>query len=426
MSQLETLAEIAKSEPQSAYTAFTSGFKHRMTYFMRTIPNLQEVLQPLDDTINTKFIPAITEGHNCSEDDRRLLALPVRLGGLGLPIFTELCEREFRNSTIIIEEHVVEKKKVVKYVGDPFNQQGTNKDLIEDRVKKGQGRVISIISMCEEASLGKYLIQTLVLLYHTVFLKVLLFNCQAWSHLTNDNFKKLQTIQLKFLKRIMAVPQSTPNCFVYLELGILPIRYEIHTSQLIFLYHILTLNDDDPVRQTYIQCLKLYYEDNWANRTRELIMEYGLLVVDEEIMLLSRDEWKSKVEQKVQYKAFRSLQEECETQKKTRLLHYKNLSAQPYMKKLNTKASRLLFRIRCRMVPCKVNHKSSHSDLSCRAGCTVEESQEHLLNCPIIHPTSSHISTDFLFDEINVTDDIATINLLVERMQRVEEYNKEH
>ena len=104
MSQLETLAEIAKSEPQSAYTAFTSGFKHRMTYFMRTIPNLQDVLQPLDDTINTKFIPAITEGHNCSEDDRRLLALPVRLGGLGLPIFTELCEREFRNSTIITEQ----------------------------------------------------------------------------------------------------------------------------------------------------------------------------------------------------------------------------------------------------------------------------------------------------------------------------------
>ena len=69
-----------------------------MTYFIRTIPNLSAILKPLDDEIDSKFIPAITEGHQCSDEERKLLSLPVRLGGLGLPIFSELCEREYRNS----------------------------------------------------------------------------------------------------------------------------------------------------------------------------------------------------------------------------------------------------------------------------------------------------------------------------------------
>ena len=36
ISQIEVLSEIAKCEPQAAYSAFTAGFKHKLTYFIRT------------------------------------------------------------------------------------------------------------------------------------------------------------------------------------------------------------------------------------------------------------------------------------------------------------------------------------------------------------------------------------------------------
>ena len=65
---------------------------------MRTIPDLKEILLPFDQFIDNHFIPALTEGHALSGDERRLLSLPVRLGGLGIPIFSELCEKEFNNS----------------------------------------------------------------------------------------------------------------------------------------------------------------------------------------------------------------------------------------------------------------------------------------------------------------------------------------
>ena len=38
--QLELLSKIAAPELQSTYCAFTAGFKHKVTYTMRTIPDI--------------------------------------------------------------------------------------------------------------------------------------------------------------------------------------------------------------------------------------------------------------------------------------------------------------------------------------------------------------------------------------------------
>ena len=77
------------------------------------------MLQPLDDFLDQKFIPAITEGHILSEDDRKLISLPVRLGGLGIPIYRETCEREFSNSkrmTETLRHNIVTQERI--YVQD--------------------------------------------------------------------------------------------------------------------------------------------------------------------------------------------------------------------------------------------------------------------------------------------------------------------
>ena len=79
--QLRALSVIAKSQPQAAYACFVSGFRHKITYFMRTFPELHHHLDSLDTVIDSQFIPVITEGHLCSEDERLLLSLPWRMGG---------------------------------------------------------------------------------------------------------------------------------------------------------------------------------------------------------------------------------------------------------------------------------------------------------------------------------------------------------
>ena len=42
------------------------------------------LLRPLEKAIHQHFIPALTGQEICSKSERDLLALPVRLGGMGL------------------------------------------------------------------------------------------------------------------------------------------------------------------------------------------------------------------------------------------------------------------------------------------------------------------------------------------------------
>ena len=81
------LCKIAWCEPQAAYSGFIKGFKHKPIYFMRTIPNIKTQLKQLDDGIRPEFIPATTDGTNCSNTEIRLMSLPPGFGGLVIPIF---------------------------------------------------------------------------------------------------------------------------------------------------------------------------------------------------------------------------------------------------------------------------------------------------------------------------------------------------
>ena len=83
INEVAKLAEFALSQSQACYAAYTFGLKHRWTYFLRTLPDIQDLLEPLENAISNILIPAITE-RKCNQLERNTLALPVRLGGLGL------------------------------------------------------------------------------------------------------------------------------------------------------------------------------------------------------------------------------------------------------------------------------------------------------------------------------------------------------
>ena len=64
---------------------------------MRVTPGLPIKLKLLDTTINEKLIPAIV-GRKISPEDRKLISLPAKFGGMAIPILSELAI--YRSSTI--------------------------------------------------------------------------------------------------------------------------------------------------------------------------------------------------------------------------------------------------------------------------------------------------------------------------------------
>ena len=273
----------------------------------------------------------------------------------------------------------------VKVLGDLFNDKGNNKDLVNDRIQRGNACIVNSISLCNELSLGKYMLTTLIVLYGAVFLPTVLFNSQAWSDLKQSELYRLQVVQLKFLKRSMKVPSSCPNAGTFLEFGIIPIEGEIHARQLSFLHHILTLEASDPVYRMYMELKSFEHEINWANDMKSTLQKYNLISDEQKIKGMSKDTWKTLVKQQVESFWFNFLVQQCGVMKKTKHLRFDRMICQEYLTTMSPQDAQIIFRARMGCIACKGNMSSSYrGKMECRLCGDAEETQEHVVNCSFV------------------------------------------
>ena len=79
---------------------------------------------------------------------------------------------------------------------------------------------------------------------------------------------------------------------MYLERGILPIKYEIEMRQLLFLKCILDKKHVDPCLLTYNEIFKFENEPNWANNVFCLRRDYNVPLNDDNIKKMLVNHWK--------------------------------------------------------------------------------------------------------------------------------------
>ena len=60
LANVGNLTTIAKTQPHAAYSALTHGLSSKWTYICRTIPNISNLLKPLNNALRTELIPALT------------------------------------------------------------------------------------------------------------------------------------------------------------------------------------------------------------------------------------------------------------------------------------------------------------------------------------------------------------------------------
>ena len=96
--EIEKLSSFAVTQPHAIYAAFTRGLTSRWTFLVRTTPNIGNLLQPLEEAIRHKFLPALTGQSALPDAERDLLALPACLGGLSVIDPTRLSDSHHTSS----------------------------------------------------------------------------------------------------------------------------------------------------------------------------------------------------------------------------------------------------------------------------------------------------------------------------------------
>lgn len=291
-----------------------------------------------------------------------------------------------RNKEIKVPELEVEGKKVqeaklIKYLGDFFNEKGNNDDLIEDRAKRGTATTISIQGLMREASLGTHTLSVYLLLHNAIFISSVIFNSEAWSNVTEKNIATLTTIQLRYLKKMMDVRQATTNAFMYLELGILPIKYEIHKRQLSFLHHIVNLSENDPVKMVWRHQTELPDHNNWWCGVKKLMENYSIEYDEEEIKKMSKDRFKRKVRIVIRNKAFEELKKDNASKTKTKNIIYDKYETQQYIKSMYPGAAKIILKCRAKTLKIKDHMRYKFTEYSCRWCGVSDETLEHVVNC---------------------------------------------
>ena len=141
ISEIETLAEIALIEPHAAYAVYVHGYQHKFTFIMRTIPGIENLLKRLDDVITRKLIKNIFN-RECSELERKLFALPVKSGGLGLNVPSEMCRIQYINSLAVTKSlvnHIVNQKDILDL--DEETIKHAKRKIKNDKVKRNADKL---------------------------------------------------------------------------------------------------------------------------------------------------------------------------------------------------------------------------------------------------------------------------------------------
>ena len=156
--RITNLSEIAKSQPHAAYSAYIHGEQHRYTYFARTISGISENLKPLDNLINEKFVPALF-GREVTDNEREVLALPVKEGGLGLRTIHENSSKSYQTSKSIaapLIKQIINQSDHLPSVDDVKKARST----ATQKLKKEESKHVENIKNKQSATLQRKLEQT--------------------------------------------------------------------------------------------------------------------------------------------------------------------------------------------------------------------------------------------------------------------------
>ncbi len=373
-------------------------------------PHAIKTMILVDDVSNTNLdVPDVIQSHKNILAFSNLKRAPLSGGKCFiLPVNVKRDKDKERIPVLKVGNTRMEVKEKVMYLGVMYNSKGDNQDLIEHRTQQAKTCMVNSIALCNDVTLGCYAFQALMLTYKTVFLPTLLYGAEVWSNLIENNRKKLASIQLQFLKRILQVPRSTCNSVTFLELGVLPVIFEIHKRKLTFLYHILCKGIDDPVLLTYRQQLQYAQEKNWGNETEQLKEIYKLPEDEKEILKCSKDEWKLKVKEAAVTRAVQDLCGERRTMSRADEFEMEDtLATKAYFYHLNYEHARILFRLRCKNFDIKEWKQHIYTNMTCRVCGEEGETLDHVLRkCrsvttkPISHRLSVYTEVEELQREI--------------------------
>ena len=140
-----------------------------------------------------------------------------------------------------------------KYLGFVFSSTGKFSKGIDHVELQGQRALFNMYSSVD--NFNSMYINMQMSLFQSLNASVLSYGCEIWGF---AEAKKVELLQLKFLKQILKVRKSTPSCIIYRECNVYPLQLVRLFRIIGYWLKIIKLDVNDPRRIIYDTSLILH------------------------------------------------------------------------------------------------------------------------------------------------------------------------
>ena len=276
-------------------------------------------------------------------------------------------------------------KEYETYLGDIITNTGSNDKNIEHRKHEGLAAISQITSILNLTSLGHYHFEIALILRESILISKLVFNSEVWYNVTKKQLEQLEQVDEAYFRRILNVAKTTPKAGLYMEWGVMPVKFIVKMRRMLYYWHILHRNKNELLFKFFSAQKFSPSKGDWFYQIKTDMAELKLNLSEEEIISMSHYQFKKLIRHKVESLAIASLQ--SLKKKKSMKLNIKKFKPQQYLLSRNLSITEVqnLFKLRNCMIDVKENFKSSYEgNISCRLCKSFSESQQHLLECTVI------------------------------------------
>ena len=212
--------------------------------------------------------------------------------------------------------------------------------------------------------------------------------------------RQLERIEENYMRQLLKTKKSCPIVQLYLELGQVPVRFDIIKLRLYFLKFILHQNPENNVLKMYHLQLENPKRGDWASSVRKNLEELNINLSNEEIKTMSKYKYKSLVKKKCKEKALEYLI--SKRGKKGRDIKYKSLKMAEYLlpnEQLSVEEKRNIFEIRNRMTNIPSNFTTGKNMNMIYCICGEKENMTHIYYCQKLNSKEPETNFEKIYGE---------------------------
>ena len=194
----------------------------------------------------------------------------------------------------VMKGKVLTETEEAKVLGYTYNNKGNANTHLDNKESEAVSMMANMGLSVSETNMDRIYLPSLLIIHKKCFIHKLLYGL-AGIPLTKQCWEKLEIIDRKVLRSFLNLPSSAPVVGLYIEYGIIPIKYKLYKRKLRMWKRINRDETNNVIRQCKIE--QINKELPWF---KELVRIANELDIDlDEAKLVSRNMWKRMINMKV-------------------------------------------------------------------------------------------------------------------------------